>query len=51
MQLNNQLNIDEIYFYAKGPYGTKLQFLITKRESIGLKHFMILEFLLNTKVF
>ena len=48
--INNQLDIDEIYFYAKGPYGTKLQFLISKRESKGLKHFMILEFLLNTQM-
>ena len=48
--INNQLDIDKIYFYAKGPYGTKLQFLISKRESKGLKYFMIVEFLLNTQM-
>ena len=28
----------EIYLYAKDPYEAKYQFLINKRESIGLKH-------------
>ena len=37
--INNQSGIDKIYLYAKYPYGTKYQFLIKKRESIGLKHF------------
>ena len=37
--LNNQSDIDKIYFYAKDPYEVKYQFLINKRESIGLKHF------------
>ena len=36
---NNQPDIDKIYFYAKDPYEVKYQFLINKRESIGLKHF------------
>ena len=37
--INNQLDIDKIYLYAKGPYEAKYQFLINKRESTGLKHF------------
>ena len=37
--IKNQPDIDKIYFYAKGPYETKYQFLINKRESTGLKHF------------
>ena len=37
--INNQPDIDEIYLYAKDPYEAKYQFLINKRESIGLKHF------------
>ena len=37
--INNQANIDKIYLYAKNPYEHKYQFLINKRESIGLKHF------------
>ena len=37
--INNHLDIYEIYLYAKGPYETKYQFLINKRESTGLKHF------------
>ena len=34
-----QLDIDKIYLYAKDPYEVKYQFLINKRERIGLKHF------------
>ena len=37
--INNQLDIDKIYLYAKDPYEEKYQFLINKRESTGLKHF------------
>ena len=33
--INNQLDIDKIYLYAKDPY----QFLINKRERAGIKHF------------
>ena len=36
--INNQSDIDKIYLYAKDPYEAKYQFLINKRESIGLKH-------------
>ena len=36
---NNQAGIDKIYLYAKDSYKTKYQFLIKKRESIGLKDF------------
>ena len=37
--INNQPDIDKIYLYTKDPYEAKFQFLINKRESIGLKHF------------
>ena len=37
--INNQPDIEKIYFYAKDPYEAKYQFLITKRERAGLKHF------------
>ena len=36
--INNQSDIDKIYLYAKDLYEPKYQFLINKRESIGLKH-------------
>ena len=37
--INNQSDIDKIYLYAKNLYEPKYQFLINKRESMGLKHF------------
>ena len=37
--INNQPDIDKIYLYAKDPYEDKYQFLIKKRENIGLKQF------------
>ena len=37
--VNNQQDIDKIYLYAKDPYEDKYQYLINKRESVGLKHF------------
>ena len=37
--INNQLDIDKIYLYAKDPYEEKYRFFINKRESTGLKHF------------
>ena len=37
--INKQPDFDKIYLYAKVLYEHKYQFLINKRESIGLKHF------------
>ena len=37
--INQQPDTDKTYFYAKDPYEAKYQFLISKRESTGLKHF------------
>ena len=37
--INNQPDIDKIYLYAKDPYETKHQYLINKREKVGLYHF------------
>ena len=37
--INNQPDIDAIYLYAKDPYEAKHQYLINKREKVGLDHF------------
>ena len=37
--MNNQPDIDQIYLYAKDPYEAKYQYLINKREKVGLDHF------------
>ena len=37
--INNQPDIDKIYLYAKDPYEAKYQYLIKKREKVGLHHF------------
>ena len=37
--INSQSDIDKIYLYAKDLYEDKHQYLINKRESVGLKHF------------
>ena len=37
--LENQPDIDKIYLYAKNPYESKYQYLINKREGVGLNHF------------
>ena len=37
--INNQTYIDKIYLYAKDPYEAKYQYLINKREKVGLDHF------------
>ena len=37
--INNQPDIDKIYLYTKDPYEAKYQYLINKREKVGLDHF------------
>ena len=37
--IENQPYIDKIYLYAKDPYQSKYQYLINKRESVGINHF------------
>ena len=37
--INNQPDIDKTYLYAKDPYEAKYQYLINKREKVGLDHF------------
>ena len=37
--IGNQPDIDKIYLYAKDPYGAKYQYLINKREKVGLIHY------------
>ena len=37
--INNQPDIDKLYWYARDSYKAKYQFLISKIESTGLKHF------------
>ena len=48
--INNQQDLDKIYLYAKDPYEDKYQYLINKRESVGLKHFNDLKLLLNIQM-
>ena len=37
--INDQPDIDKIYLYAKDLYEKKYQYLINKREKVGLKHY------------
>ena len=37
--INNQPVIDKIYLYSKDPYEAKYQYLINKREKVGLNHY------------
>ena len=37
--IENQPDIDKMYLYAKDPYESKYQYLINKREGVGIKHF------------
>ena len=37
--ISQQPDIDKTYLHAKDQYEAKYQFLVNKRESIGLKHF------------
>ena len=48
--INNQPDIDKIYLYAKDPYKAKYQYLINKREKVGLNHLMILKLLWNIQM-
>ena len=37
--IEKQPDIDKIYLYAKDPYESKYQYLINKREGVGISHF------------
>ena len=37
--INNQPDTDKTYLYAKDPYVAKYQYLINKREKLGLNHY------------
>ena len=37
--IENQPDIDKIYLYAKDPYEAKYQYLINKREGVGINQF------------
>ena len=37
--IENQPDIDKKYLYAKDPYESKYQYLINKREGVGINHF------------
>ena len=37
--IENQPEIDKIYLYAEDPYEAKYQYLINKREGVGIEHF------------
>ena len=36
--IENQPDIDKRYLYAKDPYEAKYQYLINKRENVGINH-------------
>ena len=36
--INDQQDIDKIYLYSKDPYEDKYQYLINKRECVGINH-------------
>ena len=37
--IEKQPDIEKMYLYAKDPYEAKYQYLINKRESVGINHF------------
>ena len=37
--INNQPDFDKTYLYVKDPYEVKYQYLVNKREKVGLDHF------------
>ena len=37
--IKNQEDFEKIYLYAKDPYKAKYQYLINKREKLGLNHY------------
>ena len=37
--IENQPDIGKIYLYAKDPYEAKYQYLINKRQGVGINHF------------
>ena len=45
--IENQPEIDKIYWYTKDPYEAKYQFLINKRECVRINHFNDLKLLLS----
>ena len=42
--INNQPETDKISLYTKDLYEAKYQYLINKREKVGLKHYDMQEF-------
>ena len=42
--INNQPDTDKISLYTKDLYEAKYQYLINKREKVGLKHYDMQEF-------
>ena len=40
--INEQYNIDRIYLYAKDLSEPKYEYLIKKRENVGIKHILVL---------
>ena len=37
--IENQSDIDKIYFYVKDPHKSKYKYLINKRDGVGINHF------------
>ena len=48
--MENQPDIDKIYLYAKDPNEAKCQYLINKREGVGINHLNVLKLLLSIQM-
>ena len=48
--IKSQPDIDNIYLYGKDPYEVKYQYLINKREKVGLNHYDDLKALLSIQM-
>ena len=48
--IEKQPDIDKIYLYAKDPYESKYQYLINKREGVGINHFKVLTLLYSIQM-
>ena len=48
--IENQPDIDKIYLNTKDPYECKYQYLIKKREGVGINHFKDPKVLLSTQM-
>ena len=48
--IENQPDFDKVHLYAKDPYESKYQYLINKRENVGINHFKDPKLLLSIQI-